>query len=268
MWATWTHSEGVPPSGKWGGGVWIGSQMPRQLNIDPPSLVTVATIKTDAAILKAYFGNNQTEMMLDSGSAVSLVRQDIVKSCNIISQMPLPQIQLVTASGDKLPIKDYVRVPIEVQGEKLTHDFLVVDKLITPVILGIDFLQKHGLTLNFSHSPVVISTTTHTASTTTTRDEATDVLKPIWIAHQSIRKKYCGNIGLENQEENINDCTVPKFDQPVQIEFPQCANSTFDCVMQEYRELFRKDKGSSSSYSNQWSSKKSTTKAHSSTLQR
>ena len=114
MWATWTHSEGVPPSGKWGRGVWIESQMPWQLNIDPPaSLVTVATIKTDAVILKAYFGTNQTEMMLDSGSAVSMVRQDIVKNYNIISQMPLPQIQLVTASGDKLPVKDYVKVPIE-----------------------------------------------------------------------------------------------------------------------------------------------------------
>ena len=88
------------------------------------------------------------EMMLDSGSAVSLVRQDIVKSCNTVSQLPFPQIQLVTASGDKLPITDYVRVPIEVQGNKLSHDFLVVNKLITPVILGIDFLQKHKLTLN------------------------------------------------------------------------------------------------------------------------
>ena len=60
-------------------GVWIGSQTPLQVNIDPPaSLVTVATIKTDAAIIQSNFGNNQTEMMLDSGSAVSLVRQDIV----------------------------------------------------------------------------------------------------------------------------------------------------------------------------------------------
>ena len=57
--------------------------MPWQLNIDPPSsLVTIATMKTDAAILKAYFGSNQTEMMLDSGSAVPLVRQDIAKSCS------------------------------------------------------------------------------------------------------------------------------------------------------------------------------------------
>ena len=83
------HIQKECPRGR---GVWIGSQMPRQLNIDSPSsLVTVATIKIDAVILKAYFGNNQTKMMLDSGSAVSLVRQDIVKSCNIISQMPLPQ---------------------------------------------------------------------------------------------------------------------------------------------------------------------------------
>ena len=124
----------------------------------------------------------------------------------------------------------------------------MIDKLITPVILGIDFLQKHGLTLNFSHSPVMISTMTHTASTGTTRDEATYILKPFWIAHQSVRKKYCVNIGLDNQEENIDDCTVPKFNQPIQIEFPQCANSTFDCVMKEYRELFR-----ISLYSNQWS---------------
>ena len=92
--------------------------------------MTVATIKIDAAIIQAYFGNNQTEMMLDSGSAVSLVRQDIVKSCNIVSQLPFPQIKLVTASGDNLPINDYVGVPIEVQGNKLSHDFLVVNKLI------------------------------------------------------------------------------------------------------------------------------------------
>ena len=59
------------------------------------------------------FWEQTDEMMLDFGSAVSWVRQDIVKSCNIISQMPLPQIQLVTASGDKLPIKDYVKIPIE-----------------------------------------------------------------------------------------------------------------------------------------------------------
>ena len=205
--------------------------------------MTVATIKIDAAIIQASFGNNQTEMMLDSGSAVSLVRQDIVKSCNIVSQLPSPQIKLVTASGDNLPINDYVRVPIEVQGNKLSHDFLVVNKLITPVILGIDFLQKHKLTLNFSHSPVVISSADHTTSRPVSTEETTDSLKPIWIAQQKVRQKSCGIIGVDSNEGNVDDCTVPKFDQPIQIEFPHCINTTYDQVMQEYKEVFRASPG-------------------------
>ena len=89
----------------------------------------------------------------------------------------------------------------------------------------------------------MISTTTHAASTATTSDEATDILKPIWISQQAIRKKYCCNIELDNQEANIDECTVPKFDQLIQIEFPHCENSIFDCVLQEYKELFRTSPG-------------------------
>ena len=171
-------------------------------------------------------------MMLDSGSAVSLVRRNIANSCTIESQMPLPQIKLVTASGGKLPIIDCVKAAIEVQGEKFTHDFLVVDNLITPVILGIDFLQEHQLTLNFSRTPVMM---TKTAATV----EASDILKPIWEAQQKVRERHCGTIGLEHSEGHIDECTVPKFDAPFQIEFPICANPTFECVLKEYSELFK-----------------------------
>ena len=216
----------MPAAGKRGRDIWNGSQASQTLTVDPPtSIVTVATIKTDAAVIQAYFGNKSTE---ESGSAVSLVRQDIVKSSKIEFQMPLPQIQLVTASGDKLPIHDCLKVTIKVQGEKFTHD-LVVDKLITPVILGIDFLQKHQLTLNFSRIPVVMTKNTHSAAAT----ELSDVLRPICAAHQQVHERYCGTIGLEHSEENIDECTVPKFDEPVHIEFPSCANPMFECVMRE-----------------------------------
>ena len=43
----------------------------------------------------------------------------------------------------------------------------------------------------------------HAASTATTRGEATDILKPIWNAQQNVHKKYCGNIGLDDKEENV-----------------------------------------------------------------
>ena len=74
----------------------------------------------NAAIIQARFGSMSTEMMLDSGSAVSLVRQDIVSNSNIVARMPLPQIQLVTAAGDKLPTSDYIKATIELQ---LFHSF-------------------------------------------------------------------------------------------------------------------------------------------------
>ena len=37
------------------------------------------------------------------------------------------------------------------------HPLVVVCSLIAPVILGVDFLQKHGLTLDFTSNPVGIS---------------------------------------------------------------------------------------------------------------
>ena len=85
----------------------------------------------------------------------------------------------------------------------------------------------------------MISSTDHTTSRPVSTEETTDSLKPIWVSQQKVRQKYCIIIGVDNNEGNVDDCTVPKFDQPIQIEFPHCTNSTYDQVMQEYKELFR-----------------------------
>ena len=146
--------------------------------------------------------------------------------------MPLPQIKLVTASGGELPMVDCVKAAIEVQGEKFTHNFLVVDNLITPVILEIDFLQEQRLTLNFSHTPVMM---TEPAATV----EALDILKPIWEAQQRVCERYCGSIGLEHSEGNIDECTVPKFDAPFQVDLPICTKPMFECVLKDYSKLFK-----------------------------
>ena len=50
------------------------------------------------------------EMMLDSGSAVSLIRKDMISPQMInIVQVPLPPVKPVTAAGDDLVIVDYQR---------------------------------------------------------------------------------------------------------------------------------------------------------------
>ena len=54
------------------------------------------------------------------------------------------------ASEDEIPIRDYVSVVVQLHKERISHDFAVVDKLIVPVIFGVDSLQGNGLTLDFS----------------------------------------------------------------------------------------------------------------------
>ena len=44
------------------------------------------------------------------------------------------------------------------------YQFLVVDKLVTPVIFGLDFLQQHNLVLNFASRPVIINNCTQTVN--------------------------------------------------------------------------------------------------------
>ena len=39
----------------------------------------------------------------------------------------------------------------------MDHSFVVVQSLITPVILGIDFMQKHGLVLDFTTTPLLFT---------------------------------------------------------------------------------------------------------------
>ena len=72
-----------------------------------------------------------------------------------IQQLPQrPTVRLITAAGTPLQITDYVQAPVKVGNTQVTQQFLVVDTLITPVILGFDFMKKHKVSLDFTTTPV------------------------------------------------------------------------------------------------------------------
>ena len=111
-------------------------------NID---VVTVAAVKGKAAVTTGKFGGVKLEMMLDSGSSVSLVQQSVLPQARGIVQAKATQpLRLVTASGDDLPSLNHIRAPIEIGELKFMHDFVVVGSLVAPLILGVDFLHGNG----------------------------------------------------------------------------------------------------------------------------
>ena len=123
------------------------------------SIITVATVKF-SSIIVGTIGGVVTEMMLDSGSAVSLIHQTTLSQLEgAFKKLDMPSLNLVTTSGDSLLIIAHLLLPVVIGENNMIHNFVVVSSLVVPVILGVDFLQTHGVQLDFSTTPVKIDTT-------------------------------------------------------------------------------------------------------------
>ena len=148
------------------------------------SPVVVAAIRCSSATLKGKLGLTRTiwtDMMLDSGSTISLVRADVaaVVDCHRLQNTMLD----VQVAGETIPVVDNVMISVGVDTYVVKQSFLVVKCLVTPVILGMDFLQAHGLIIDFSATPVKVvprSLIKSTSSTSTNSSEfclGTDVVE-------------------------------------------------------------------------------------------
>ena len=135
----------------------------------------------NATVITEMVGEVAVKIMLDTGSATSLLRHTEADSMNT---NPLSHecssIQLVTASGESLPIVSCVETSVQITDHFMaTHQFVIVDSLIYPVILGTDFLYKHHLCLDFTSSPVTIQ---HNTSDL-------DSVQPLWDATVEAKAK-------------------------------------------------------------------------------
>ena len=130
-------------------------------------VVTVFVVKSSAATLIGELAGRPLEMMLDSGSAVSLIIKEVADNLqDKLTNIPIPQVRLITASGEPLPIIGCVQAPVKIIHSQLevTHQLLVVDRLVTPVILGLDFLWQHNLVINFASRPMTVTNLTQTVN--------------------------------------------------------------------------------------------------------
>lgn len=118
----------------------------------------VASISSDMALVSGLWGGATTKLMLDSGSSVSLVKKDFVdsKPVKFTRLITNTHINLVTASGDHLPIVDQVEAIVTIGSHTGSHTFLIVHDLIAPVILGLDFFRANKLAIDFTTVPPTV----------------------------------------------------------------------------------------------------------------
>ena len=87
----------------------------------------------------------QTSLLLDTGTAVTLLRDDIwvrVTTKTPQELKPWSALQLVSADGSPLTIHGSARVKLELEGEEFMVNTMVVSPLTSEAILGLDFLQE------------------------------------------------------------------------------------------------------------------------------
>ena len=191
---------------------------PAIIGPDTNTLITVAAIRTNAAVVFGMLGGVAMEMMLDSGSAVSLVKKEMMSSqMNNVTQIPLPAIKLVTAAGDDLLMIDHIQATVEIQNRTVTHMFVVVNALITPAILGMDFLQQHGIVIGFARTPIKIFLPPASENNTD------PILQLILQAERNLWTKHCAIVSVaESKEDQVEVYAIQLFSQIPSVEFPEC----------------------------------------------
>ena len=204
---------------------------PKEVNV-----VVVAAVKSRVTVTKGRLGGIPVELMLDSGSSVSLVQGNILSQAqDIVHIKAVRPLQLVTASGEQLPIMGHIRALVNLGELELLHEFVVVESLVAPVILGVDFLQGNALVLDFSQSPVVVR---HTKPGPLSQSQASlsiNQVLPLYEAEQRTQARACVITTLEEPGTDVvDDCAVPNYQEPKSSLYP---------MVERYQDLFRTTPG-------------------------
>ena len=138
--------------------------------------------------------------------------ESFAKNCQ--NQAAPKGLKLVSVAGEPITVIGEVVAPISVGTIHFDHNFVVVHSLITPVILGIDFLQKHGIVLDFTTTPVTIQPTNPPPNIP---PEVQPILES---ARHTISKVSTVASIADSSEDIIDNCAVPLFDAVITYDMP------------------------------------------------
>ena len=207
---------------------------------------SLATIEIDIGQLKV-------RALLDSGSSVSLIVADLVKKgCYEIDRNYFKQ--LVSATGNNLEVMGKVFLPILIGRTQTNHEFTVVSSLVTPLILGKDFLSAHKIRLDFGKeliecptlgfiSPfdpkkVVVSRSNLMSNQVDFKDnwkEGQDTCQ----VHDKFLRPFPGSVSLitsEPESSGCEECYIPCFNQE-KFELPDYPSQLEQLIL-EYQDRF------------------------------
>jgi len=101
-------------------------------------------------------GEKEVLAIFDSGSTYSCIQPQLAEKLGMIESLPEPMDFGTAKEGDKLSATEAIRLNFHLDGYRFSDEFMLIDKLSEPVIIGAKTLQAWRLKLNFETDEVIV----------------------------------------------------------------------------------------------------------------
>ena len=195
--------------------------------------VVAAAVQPSAAVTRGVLDSKEVNMMLES--SISLIEESVAVNLRTKTNTTPSSLKLVSAADKDIPTLRCITLPIQLGTLQVNHSLVIVHSLINPVILGLDFLHKHRIIIDFSSNPIKVSIPD-------TSDLNSEDFISLFDATRKSKAKICTIELLKAPtQEAIDDCVVPLFVDSLDNEYdmPSCVVSTLLPLLEQYKSLFR-----------------------------
>ncbi|CAI2734794.1 unnamed protein product [Schistosoma spindalis] len=110
--------------------------------------------------LKGRVQGVEIDILLDTGASVSLIKEAFLKRLHHKVQQKRCSSALITASGDPLKVCYKTELDLTMERCSVRHEFLVCPTLTWDMILGVDFMLKHQVSIFMDRSEAKIGEVT------------------------------------------------------------------------------------------------------------
>jgi len=110
-------------------------------------------------ILRGDKGQVELDGMFDTGATYSVIRKDIAEQIATVIPLDEPITLRTAEQGRQLTVTHCVRLTIWLNGYRLSDEFLVLEELSRPVLIGAATMQKWRIRLDMANEEVIVDPT-------------------------------------------------------------------------------------------------------------
>lgn len=121
--------------------------------------VTFMGILVKQVTLRGDKGQVELDGMFDTGATYSVIRKDIAEQIATVIPLDEPIVLRTAEQGRQLTVTHRVVLTIWLNGYRLSDEFLVLEELSRPVLIGAATMQKWRIRLDMANEEVIVDPT-------------------------------------------------------------------------------------------------------------